>query len=64
MEMGESRETAISNQVIGFTCEGKCLLPLRLVVMFWDGVSLACLEERDISHAEAECSLIVSVVKD
>lgn len=37
MEIGESRETAISNQVIGFTCEGKCLLPLWLVVMFWDG---------------------------
>lgn len=37
MEMGESRDTAVSNQEIGFTCEGKCLLPLRLVVMFWDG---------------------------
>lgn len=30
MEMGESGDTAISNQEIRFTCEGKCLLALQL----------------------------------
>lgn len=34
METGESGDTAISNQEIGFTREGKCLLPLQLGCQF------------------------------
>lgn len=33
MEMGKDGDTAIFNHVIGFTCEGKCVLPLGLIFL-------------------------------